>query len=179
MTNENEVKVEEIAKGKPGLFTSRLSGKVVDCDGVSFYIRALPSLVVTYIRGQASTLEGNIQTGIVNTMYVRFGIENIVGLTDEAGEAVPVILEDINPIKFGADSPTLMGISEDVLNRIKPDWYTLLFYEIVTLTHMMPGGKEKPTPEHPDGKDKLGEKEKLDFTGASDSPGPTATDGAE
>ena len=85
-------------------------------------------------------------------------------MTDENGKPVVITPVDVNPVRFGHKSEKLMGVPEDVLTRINPDIYSLLFYEIISLTHLSEGDKEK-----------------LDFTTASESPGQEAamTDGAD
>ena len=157
MTNEtktDEKTVEAIAADRPGLFTSRLVGKPVEHQGVTFHIRPLPALVVTYIRGQASGIDGLTESGILMAMYVRYGIESIDGLTDENGKSVEITPVDVNPVRFGHKSEKLMGVPEDILTRINPDIYSLLFYEIIALTHISDADNEK-----------------LDFTTASEKPG--------
>ena len=159
--NKNKKTVEEVAKVKPGLFKSRLAEKTVEYEGVTFHLRTLPALLVTHIRG-AAVESVSTSEGVFRSQYVRYGVADIKGLTDENGEPVEFELYDANPIKFDSDSPKIMCVPEHILNGIHANWHTAIFWEVLGLTHLGDAGKKDST-----------------STTASDSQEQTPENGAE
>jgi hypothetical protein len=122
----------------PGVFADRLAEKTMEFEGVKFHIRAIPSLLSTYISGQSTKDDGGTHYGVRGVEYIRFGLVDI--------EGVPV-----EKTTFRVMGKAYEVIPDETLDKINPAILSTLFLEIFKLTHLTES-----------------ERVKLDFTTPSD-----------
>lgn len=138
-----------------GLFKSRLANKVIEREGTSFTLQALPSLLASYIIGAAQDENGKQNQGIFRTHYLRHGIKGIANLKDEDGHLVQFDMDTVRIL-----DRDYQAIPWRILDGLMPSLLGDLFLEIFWLTHLTEA-----------------EREKLDFTTPSPNTQSTETTG--
>lgn len=145
-TPKGKVEQEKVVKTRLS-FASRLAGEKFTYKDVTYHIEALPALLAQYVEGGAARTDGSMDHGIITAGYARFGISKIEGLKDEDGNPVECEKEP-----FFLLDQTFDVMPADVLNGLPPAILTSLANIAINITHLS-----------------AGEKQKADFTGASQS----------
>jgi len=133
-----ETSLKEITKSN-GAFSYRLTTKEVTIEGTVFTVKAIPSLLATYIQGQATNDDGTMHRGVQMVEYLRFGLANVSGST-------------FRPMKRKVMGMSFDVCPDDILGQIPPNAQTILFSETLFITHLSED-----------------ERKKLDFTTPSDN----------